>query len=343
MTETEIRNKFTRWWDFPAGALILAAMITSAARLSATHWTDNLAMVQTITVFGTIAGLALGKSLFSSRTALILSSIYGTFVIPWQMGITLITERLEWTERLSILVNRLGVVIFQLVNREPVQDSLLFLILMSILYWVLGVYAGYTLVREGNAWKAAIPGGLTLFVIHTFDPLLTRRTIYLAVYLFFALVLVARLNYLQRQNHWRSSRTALPPHLGLDFIRFAFVAALAIVFFAWTAPALANALPAAQRAWRPVQKAWEGTKDQFENAFASLRPSVNLIQRYYGDTARLGMGNPLSDTQVFTVIPPGNLPNSSRIYWRARTYDTYEDGLWSSNASSSHQFEANPE
>jgi transglutaminase-like putative cysteine protease len=328
----------TRWWDLPAAALLMAALLISAARLIATRWTSELTITQMLVAFGVLAGLALGKSRFSPRLVAFFATVYGAFAVPWQLGLTL-REDILWTERLSILINRLGVIIYQLINREPVQDSLLFLLLMSILYWIVGSHAGYTLVRYGNAWKAVIPGGVALFVIHTFDPLIARRTWYLAAYLFFALVLVARMAFLQRESSWQHNRTALPPHLGYDFVRFAVIAALLVVMFAWTAPAMAQALPAVQKAWQPVRDAWNDAKSNFENAFASLRSSVGLVSEVYGDSASLGMGNPLSQAMMFTVDPPDDIPSGTRLYWRARTYDTYSNGRWLSTVNSLHEFD----
>jgi transglutaminase-like putative cysteine protease len=328
----------TRWWDLPAAALLMAAMLISAARLTATHWTTELTVPQMLVAFGVVAGLALGKSRFSPRLAAFFAVAYGFFAVPWQLGATIRGDIL-WTERLSILINRLGIIIYQLINREPVQDSLLFLLLMSMLFWILGVHAGYILVRYGNAWIAIIPGGFTLFVIHSFDPLITRRTWFLAAYLFFALVLVARMAFLLRQNRWQQNRTALPPHLGFDFVRFAVLSALVVVLFAWTAPALAQALPVAQRAWQPVRDAWNETKDNFENAFASLRSTVGITSEVYGNSASLGIGNPLSQSLMFAVRPPEDMPSGVRLYWRARTYDNYNNGRWLSTVNSTHDFD----
>ena len=327
-----------RWWDLPAALLLLVAMLTAATRLSVTHWTQHLSMVQNLAFFGVILGLMLGQSRFSPRIAGILGLLYGIFVIPWQLGLTL-KDELLWMERLSILVNRLGVIIFQLRNYEAVQDSLLFLILMCILFWGLSVHAGYTLVRYGNAWQVILPGGLALFVIHSFDALVIRRAWYLAVYLFFGLVLIARMVFLHHQNRWQESRTAMPPHLGLDFIRFTFLATFVIVVFAWAAPTLANAMPSAQKAWQPVQYAWRRAMDRFDNAFASLRSSVSIYREVYGNSAFLGRGTKLTDTQVFSVRTPASIPPSVRLYWRARVYEKYENGQWQSTQNSVFPFD----
>ena len=109
-----------RWWDLSAAFLLVAALLTAATRLVATQWTANLSIVQTLVFFGVIAGLALGKSSFSHITVLTLGAVYGTFAIPWQLGLTLSSDLL-WSERMLVLIDRLGVILFQLFNRDPVR------------------------------------------------------------------------------------------------------------------------------------------------------------------------------------------------------------------------------
>jgi transglutaminase-like putative cysteine protease len=333
----EAKTSPIRWWDLPAALLLLAALSTAATRLVATHWTRHLEIVQTLAFFGALLGLALGKSRFSPRLVAFLAIAYGAFAVPQQLG-SFLRDDIQWLERLNILANRLGVIIYQIANHETVQDSLLFLVSMAIMFWALSVLAGYTLVRYGNGWPAILPAGLAMFVIHSFDALLSRRAWYLAIYLFFALVLVARTTFLQQQNRWQNDRTALPPHLGLDFIRFTIFTTFLIVLFAWTVPALANAVPAAQEAWQPVRRVWDEARDRFDNIFASLRPSVLPVSQFYGSSALLGHGSQLSDSQIFQVKPPAGMPVSLRMYWRARTYETYNDGQWLSTVTSNYAF-----
>lgn len=326
-----------RWWDWPAALLLIAAMLTAATRLVATEWTDNLSIVQTITFFGVSAGLALGTSRYSSRLSGLMATIYGGFVICWQLGNTL-DEKMLWPDRMFSLLKRLGVIIYQLLHRQTVLDSLLFVVLMNILFWTLAVYAGFVLVRHADAWKAIIPTGLALFVIHYYDPLISRRTWYLAFFVFFGLVMVARMAFVQQHSRWKDTHTSLPPHLSLDFIRFAILFASLIVLLSWTAPALANALPAAERLWRPVRSTWNEAMDNFNYAFASLRSTMPIYSPVYGNNAVLGRGTRLTNTQIFVARAPVDVPAGVRFYWRARTFDQYANGQWYSNIDTSHPY-----
>lgn len=317
-----------RWWDFPATLLMLAALFTAATRLTATHWTEHLYLVQTLTLVGAIAGLALGQSRFSPAVARGFALVYGLFAIPWQLGLTL-GENLQWPDRLSIMNDRLLITIDRLLQQKPVTDNLLFLALMSALFWALSVFAGYTLTRRARPWQVILPPGLVMVVIHAYDSFVPVRTWFLAGYIFLSLLILARLHFLNLHSRLRNSGTYLPPFVGLDSIRLGLLTTAALVLLAWTAPALASSLSPAEQAWRRASSPWMAVRARLSNAFSSLQASVGVVTDFYGDTLPLGRGNPLSDSVILTVESPPRLAAGVRYYWRSRVYDYY-DGGWSS-------------
>jgi transglutaminase-like putative cysteine protease len=316
-----------RWGDWLSAILLIISMQIAAGRLVATRWTEELQLVQLITLFGTILGLALGRSIFKRFWVIFFTIAYGLFMIPWQIGLTLESE-IVWRDRLINLWGRLGVILQELISQKPVTDNLLFVLLMAILFWSLSVYAGFSLVREGNPWKVVIPGGITAFIIHSFDPLLMSRSWYLATYLFFALLLIARMVYLRNVAKWKGNHTHTPPDIGFDFTRIVLVLTLVLVIFSWNVPVLAQSFKPAAEIWRTAARPWLNTKDRFSFMFASLRASVGLVQNYYGNTLPLGLGSPLSDQVILEVEAPTNPPNGYRFYWGARSYDLYERNQW---------------
>lgn len=331
-------NERTRWWDVLAAIFLLLALLTAASRLVATGWTRDLSIIQVVTFFGVFAGLALGYSRFTPAVAVLFAVAYGSFTISWQLGTTL-KDELLWLDRTLILSNRLGLIVYQILHREILHDSLLFLVIMSILFWLISVQAGYWMVRYGRSWEVVFPAGICIFVIHAFDPLIFRRGLYLASFFVFALIYVSRMIFIHFQDRWKSNRTALPPQIGINFFRFTIIAVVLIVIFAWTVPGLANAAPVAQSAWKPVVRLWEKARSEVESIFAPLRSTAAAVTMIYGESTDLGTGNPLSDSQVFSVEAPGNIPPGVRLYWRARVYDFYEDGRWVSSLDNSNAFD----
>jgi transglutaminase-like putative cysteine protease len=327
MSNLPANKENIRWGDGLSAALLIIIMQIAAGRLVATRWTEDLHLVQVISLFGTILGLTLGKSIFKRFWVVFLAFAYGLILVPWQIGLT--SEReIEWRDRLLNLWGRLSFVFQELLSRKPVTDNLLFLLLMAILFWSLSVYAGYILQREGNPWKVIIPGGIAALVIHSFDPLLVSRSWYIAFYLFFALLLVTRMVYMRNIAKWRESHTHTPPDMGFDFTRVALVLILILVFFAWNVPVLAQTFKPAAEIWQTASRPWLTTKDRLGFMFASLRASVGLVQNFYGNTLPLGLGSSLSDQVILEVEAPTNPPNGYRFYWEARIYNTYEGSQW---------------
>ncbi len=320
-----------RWWDAPAALLLLAALFITVGRLIVTSWTDHLDLVQVLALLGAISGLALGQSAFSSRRVTIFALLYGLYTVSWQLGLTLarISDDALWSDRLYNLGTRLVNSFLQLMRQEPVTDPLLFMFFMACLSWGLGVYAGYTLTRHANAWRAILPAGLMLLVIQNYDPFWPGRVWYLAAFLFFALLLVARSMYLRHRARWQQERVFLPTYVGMDFARTTLQVTILLVLVAWGTPAVANTFSPVQSVWRDVSRPWLSIRDRLENVVAALRDQVGGVASVYGESLFLGKGSELTDDITLVVETQPSAPTPARYYWRARIYDYYENGQWS--------------
>ena len=319
----------SRRWDLLAALLLLAALITAASHLTTTRWDEHLNLILTLTFLGGLVGLALGRSIFPARQVAAFAVAYGLFVVSWQLGLTL-ESGISWTDRLGILSDRLILAITQMMERRPVLDPLFFLFWMSILFWALSTHAGYTLTRHAHPWRATLPTGLVMLVIHTYDPLAFRRIWFLAAYLFFILLLLVRLTYLRDRDHWRQSRIPLPfIDFNLTVAHLLIIASLVLV--AWSIPALVTVFPSVEQAWQRVTQPWIAVRDRLGDAFAFLRSAdIPTGYDYYSKRLSLGSGHEFTDKLVLTVETPPDLDMNVRYYWRARVYDHYADNQWSS-------------
>ncbi len=333
----KVTKNLTRWWDLQAAILGLVVVQVAAARLVATKWTDHLSLPQVIGLIGIVLGLALGQSIFSRTVSGLLAIAYGICIIPWQIGLTL-DPGIGWVERLQSLWGRLSIVLQELIQQDAITDNILFLLLMALVFWTVAVYAGFTLARYAHAWRVVLPVGLTIIIIHSFDPLLSSRAWYLAFYLFFALLLVARLTYLKNRALWRQHHAHVPPDVGFDMARFTALVALVLVLFAWNVPVVAESLRPVANVWRTATHPWMNLRDRFSFAFASLRASVGLVSDMYGESMSLGLGSPLSDQILMEVEAPSDPPQGVRYYWRARVYSVFDGSEWEVGIDDSREF-----
>lgn len=332
MDKTVANTNQTRWWDPLSAIIILCLMVTAATRLVVTRWTESLSLTQTLVVLGVILGVLLGLSRFSGRTTTIIAFLYGLVLVPWQVGYV-IQANLAFRDRMGIVARRISEMLWVISNQKPVNDNILFIALMCALFFFLSVHAAYAFTRHGSPWLAVLPAGLVVMVIHTYDPLLSVRSLYLLAYLLFALILIARATFIRNRQTWKENRTHMPPDVGFDWIRFTLAVVIVISLLAWTMPALAIANPTAATLWSSVTHPWDVFQDKMSNMFSSLQSSVGLVSDFYGDSFTLGRGSNLSADPIFTVSTMQREPAAARYYWRAYSYDQYNDGRWSSSLS----------
>jgi len=326
-----MNDKNIRWWDATAAFLLIVVIMTVATRLNATGWTSNLERIQYLALLGVIFGIALGQSSFSPRVVKWLTVAYGLFFIPWQLGLSM-ADSLSWNERVSALGSRLGLTLWQFLHRESVQDPILFLTLMAVLFWVLSTSAGYFFTRYGQPWPSILPAGIGLYIINHYDPGLSTWARYMGIYLFAALLYLGRMTYLRYRSEWRRARVLLSPETGMIIGRAGLLAVVVLVLFAWNVPVLAQAFGPASQLWVQVSKPWESIRERASNAFSALKSSVGVVSDFYGPDLSLGTGTLLGNQVVFTVKASDPPPQGTHYYWRARSYDTYKDGQWTSSA-----------
>jgi transglutaminase-like putative cysteine protease len=318
-----------RWWDIMAAGLLLAALIIVSIRLYVTNWADNLEVVQFLTLLGVIIGLALGQSRFSKKWVTVFAVVYTLFAIPWQLGLSLHNDNL-WPAKLNALGVRLWETYIQFVSDQPVQDTILFLALMAVIFWVVSLMAGYYLTRYADPWVATIPGGVILFVVHSYDVVNQGMERSLALYVILVLVIVGRLAYLRNRAGWKESRVFIPSGTEYDLSRGLLLLIAVMVIASGIAATLINGYAPAETVWKRVKSSWEPLRARLADAFAPLESHIGgaSFSRTYSDMISLGNGAPLGDELVFTVRPSDQYVASPRYYWRARSYDQYYEGKW---------------
>ena len=320
----------SRWWDWAAIGLHFVLLQTVASRLVATTWTPFLYLIQTFTYMGFVIGTALGYSTFQRRTVRWLSFFYMVILLPLQWTLV-IDQNASLEEQFASVGGRLFFATADFLARRPVEDPLFFVALMSIAFWIISSWAGFTLVRNQNYLGAILPAAIGLIIIQNYDSAAPGRLWFLAFFAFMALLLLGRLQFLQNKQSWRERRIFLSPDTGVDLTSSMAVAAGLIIVVAWTVPASLSSMNTAVKTWNRVTKPWHEFTERMENAVSALEsPSGSKNGEFFGSNLALGRGFPLSDLVMFQVETP-ELPfeeKPPRYYWRGRTYDRFVNGQW---------------
>ena len=317
-------------WDWPAAMLAMACVLLAGARLVATQATDHLFLVSFLAVLGCIAGFALGRSLFTGWLSTAFGLLYGLFFVPWQLGLAFFADQ-EWTVRLRDLGDRLGFAIGQFGDGENVEDPLLFITAMAILFWVFGLNAGYRLARRADLWGALIPFGLAALVVQTYDPRDLWKAWLLALFSLCLLLLQTRLQLLRNRMRWERAGVYVPFELSSSLTRLSFLSAAILVLLAWGTPTLASSLNSIESFWTSLTTPWTSVRDEIGRVFFPLQGGLPRARNYFGEQFLLGRGIPQSSDILFTAEVNASAQFLVRPYWRDRVYDRYENGIWTSD------------
>lgn len=319
------KQTFRRRWDWYAALLLLVLVFTAAVRLSITDWTSELGFVELVAGLGAIIGMALGGSRFSGRSAGWLALLATLVIIPWQVaqvihGETTITGILaeEW--------GRLGATFQEIRANKPVYDPIFFVTLVSSIYWFVGVYSGYQLLRGANILRVVLPPTVPILIVQYYDGSDLNRIWLVAIYFLLLLLLAGRINHLHSRTKWGTTRVFSGAESEFDLARTQFTIALVIVLVAWLFPTPGAALPMAARFWQKMNEPYQGLIDWFNQTLDAARSRTSNGMQIYGNNLGLGLRANQGTRTVFHVTAPRvDMP---RFYWQMRIYDTYENDTW---------------
>lgn len=327
-----------RRWDWPSFALLVLMLQVASVRLVITDWAEFLFLSETLAGLGVILGLALGYSQFKRLGVFLLALGYSLVLIPWQLN-RVTPGDVALLERLASVGGRLLFSMDQFLQREVVEDTLLFVALISTVVWFISLASSYWWARHENYLAAALPGGVFTLIIHLYDPFISRRIWALGIYILLALLLLGRKYYLANCETWRIRRIFQMQGTSFDLMRGMAITATLMVLLAWTVPASAAGWQSAIRSWNRLTRPWREAQEWLSTAVEALEaPAVRGGGDFYSSQLDLGTGNPLADTVLFTVKVEDLPERPPRLYWRGYVYDTYANRQWTSTYAGTDEY-----
>jgi len=318
-----------RWWDIWVALFAIVIVVLVPWRLWATEWTRDLYVLVFLTFLAGLTGLALGYSRFSPLIAALFSTFYGIFCIGWLFGTTVDLD-IAWRER---IINELGwrlrLSIEQYAANQPVSDPILFLVIMAIFLWIMASIATFIIIRQGSVWPVLIPLGITLLTISHYDQDLVRNTRFLMTFVFLTLVLVGRVNILNHRHQWDKEGISTTHETQFDLTRSLIFMALILVILAWIIPITPQQRTHYAELWRNITEPWERFRQRFAEILVLETTTDTSATVLFGETLGLGNSASISEESILTVVVDVPPPAAYRNYWYTRSYDLYENGLWS--------------
>lgn len=326
----------TRAVDWLSDGLLFLLIQVAAARLVITDWAAYLYFCETLAALGTILGVALGASRYGRRAVIWFVIDYSLVLLPWQMTAAADAD-LPFADRFLNIGGILLQALSQFLQRQPVKDTLFFVALMCLAFWMIALAAGYWLTRHRQVLTAIVPAGIAILMIQAYDNYEPRRSWWIAAYVLLALLLLGRQYYLQSRKDWNARRVSISEEAWSNIFGGLFTTVFIAVWVAWLIPTSLASLQAATDTWSTLT---QPIRERLSNAVSALESPYGAGGiNFYGDTLALGRNAALGDSPVFTVQVLGAPDLAQRYYWRGRVYDFYSSGQWISTAASRLDFE----
>jgi transglutaminase-like putative cysteine protease len=327
-----------RHWDTPSAAILVLALLVASVRLYTTNWTSGLEIPVFLTLVGVLLGLGLGTSRFRRPAVIWLSVGYSLAIILLISGWILYRD-IPWLERVASIGGRLGNSLVLFFSRQPVEDPILFVFFTGIIFWSIGLVAGYFLTRHAGFAAAVLPAGIALIIIQIYDSSIGDKVVILGVYAFLSLALLGQTRFQRNQPLWKQQRVWVSAEARTNLNLTILVSALAVVILAWLAPANGTPVTTVRIFWQDLSQAWQSAQEDLGNAVAGLQGGDRGVQTtsFYSDRLELGLTAETDDSVYLRVQVPTRI-QFDRYYWRVRTYSQYFNDEWRSVDSLDQSF-----
>ena len=298
-----------------AGLLVLNLMVVVIS-VERADWVPSPNLVQLLFI-AMLTGLALYRLPLWSIALVPLGLAVGLGVILWQLSSFSID---------GVSVGGTGQVVLRLelwldAAREGSIniDRLPFSFALMVSTWLTGFLGAWLFLRFGNFWGVFVLGGIGLLSNLTFLP--PNTAFHLGFYLFTALLLVARVQAIRRKQEWERRTIKVDDDLAGLSLSDSLGITVLVILVAFLLP-MAPKWGVANDAYETMRSPLETMEDDFNRLFAGLPARRPLGFRIWDNVMALQGSIYPTTTQVLWVDSP------SGMYWKARTYSTYNGKGW---------------
>ena len=305
------------WEDWLTFVAAIVAFLSIAVSIQSAHWVRDMPALVPTAMGGLLIGM-LGarmrtKAVFIHPFGLLLGCALVLLVVQTYADGPTVADRLadfrfrmrEW---------------FDIVRAGDISnDNLPFVTLVHSITFLCAYLASWSIYRWRNPWVAIVPGGMVLLANISF--LKGQPSGAFIVFMFGAIVLVARL-YLQRsQIRWARQGVDYPDWISLSAFQLTLFATVALIIGAWMLPLGNEAGPFAAVVNTMIKPAKSHT-DTLVRLFHNIDSQKGGQLHGFGDVLAI-QGHVQLGTKPILEI---NSPNPGLV--RAQSYDEYTGNGW---------------
>ncbi|HIN36625.1 MAG TPA: hypothetical protein EYM77_03075 [Dehalococcoidia bacterium] len=299
-----------------AAALLALNLVVVVMSVERADWVPSPNLVLLL-FMAMLTGLILYRIPIWSITLLPVGLAVGLAIILWQLSNFTINDVTingtgEVIERLDLWLDaaRTGSISI---------DSLPFSFGLMTATWLTGFLGAWLFLRYGNVWGVFVLGGIGLLSNLTFLP--PNTAFHLGFFLFTALLLISRVQAIRRKHEWERRSVKVDDHLTGLSLTDSLALTILVIVVAFLLP-MAPKWGTANDAYESMRNPLQTMEDDFNRLFAGLPARRPMGFRIWGNVMALQGSIYPTTTQVLWVDSP------TELYWKARTYSTYNGKGW---------------
>ena len=312
-----ISERFTPKQGWDTFVLMMAAVGVAAWTVREADWVETPGLLG-IVAASSLTGLLLAKVRLPWPLLHPVGLAVGFVVVVWQA--LLLIEGQPLADQLREMWNRLDLW-YEAATTEGISTDLLpFTLALLAMTWLLGYVSVWFLFRNTNVWVGLILTGLAILTNLSFLPEGFASRFFL--FMFFALLLVARVSMIQRQDHWRKVSVRFVP--GGTWVAIRAAAALSIVVLVVAAflPLRVYVSKSVIHLWNLGRAPIETIEDEFGRLFAGIASRKDVTGRFFGNA--LAFQGKISFGGDIVLWADTEHPSN----WLSRTYSEYTPQGW---------------
>ncbi len=311
-----IRYTGITWETLVTLPIVLLGFFIVVRSIDKADWVAGMPSLYDIGFLGLFLGLVAAHSrlpaLLSHLIVFSVGTIAGLFVIGNELRGSLRERTWDVMERIWLWGDAV-------VSGGISNDDIPFIVLVVAATYVAAYMAAWSIFRGYNAWLGVIPGGLALLTNISYLP--GQQSISLLLYLFCAILLVARVNLLRQAREWRARGVQYPDFISLSVLNVTVWVAVPLLALAWVLP-LGSGSGLLYSAWTKVTAPIAEPLNDLGRVFSGIDGKKDIQVHLFGSTLPLQGPITLSTSEVLSV-------SAAEVgFLRVQVYDEYTAAGW---------------
>lgn len=320
--EVEPERAWRSWESWVTFALVLFVQLPVVGSLQSSEWVDEMPNLMFPALAGLLLAWTLGHSRLRGLTAAGIGALTGVVLVT-----VLVMQTMQladptssglsgrWSEFRLRLLEWFRALLGEGISADPLP----FVVMLVAAVFLVGFLSTWAVVRWRNPWVALIPGGFVLLTNISYLP--GQPSFQFVFFLIAAILLVARLTFLQSVTVWRSQGVEPREGMSIEVLLVGGAVAAALITAAWLIPTANNFGPAADlwgRAFSPISDRVDVIGRVFIGVGSKKPIPIHAMDAVLPLQGKIGLDRDV----LYEVIAPGEMNI------RGAVYDEYTGAGW---------------